>query len=246
MIKPSALDAYGLEYHVVRARNRLYFRLSRKDDTGARKIFVIGHPRTGTGTIHRILLRNGVRAVHTAGNWKTAAYEGFSDRGNFQPFDLFERYYPNSVFVLNTRPLLNYLRSRMHQTLKPHRSRRVPRPRFSRANIRNEVLRRNAHFLACARHFTGRDNLVVVNIERPGALKFMSEQLGLRYEGDIWHNRRGAAMDEATAHELEAAFADLGIGDAGDNPFVIPTLLDADERDELETFLARNREHIYL
>lgn len=246
MIRPSPLDRYGIEHSVVRLRNRLYFRFSPKDDPATRKIFVIGHPRTGTGTIHRILLANGIRARHTPGTWKTARYDAFSDRGNYQPFELLDRHYRNSVFVLNTRPAANYVHSRIKQTLKSHRNRRLPRPRFSVANIRNEILRRNAHFLACVQHFRDQDNLVVVNIERPGAFDFLARHLGLAHEQEIWHNRRRDAPDETTARRVEAAFESLGVGNHADDPFIIPTLLDEDERRDVEAFRTRHHERIFL
>jgi hypothetical protein len=246
MIRPSPFDRYGIEDSIVRLRNHLYVRLSPKDDPATEKIFVIGHPRTGTGTIHRILLANGIRARHSSGTWKTARYDAFSDRGNYQPFELLDRHYPNSIFVLNTRPVANYIHSRIKQTLKSHRNRRLPRPRFSTANIRNEILRRNAHFLACVRHFREQDNLVVVNIERPGAFDFLAEQLSLTHEQEIWHNRRTDPPDETTAGRVDAAFESLGASDHRQDPFIVPALLSDDERDEVAAFHARHHERIFL
>jgi len=246
MVKPSPFDLYELEYRLVCARNRLFTRLARRDDPGARKIFVIGHPRTATATIHQFLIDSGIRARHTAGRWRTAEYDAFSDRGNYQPFDLLDRYYPNSTFVLNTRPVANYLRSRVYQTRKGWRNRGLPQPKFSAAHARNEILRRNNDLFAAARHFVDRDNLIVMNIERPGAFRFMCRHLGLEWNGDIWRSRTSKSMDDDLAASIDAAFEQLGASEDRDNPFVIRSLLDEDERATLDRFLEVNAERVYL
>ncbi|MDZ7828825.1 MAG: hypothetical protein U5K33_04825 [Halofilum sp. (in: g-proteobacteria)] len=146
-------DIYGFEYQAVRLRNRLYFRLGPKDDRDARKIFVAGHPRTGTGTLHRIFVANGLDSSHTAGTWKTARHDCFSDRGNYQPLARFADWYRNAEFVLNTRPAWKYLKSRMNQTVKKRTNQGLLQPRFTARNVANEILRRNNHFLDCVRLF---------------------------------------------------------------------------------------------
>lgn len=246
MIKPSPFDLFALEYHVVRLRNRWSFRLGAKGDRDARKIFVIGHPRTATAAIHRILVDNGIRAKHTARRWRTAAFDAFSDRGHYQPVDLLDRHYRRSVFVLNTRPAGHYLRSRMKQTAKSRRNSTLPHARFARAHIRNELLRRNAYLFWCARHFRDRDNLIVLNIERPGAFDFMRDQLGLARAQASAPNQPTQTPDDEMSQGIHAAFAELGVEDQLAHSFVIPELLDSDERGELDMFFAHNRDRIYL
>ncbi len=161
MARQPSLDLYQLEYLAVRARNGLYFRLGPKADRDVFKLFVAGHPRTGTGTLHRIFKENGLRSAHTAGNWKTARFDCFSDRGNYQPFERFADYYRNAWFVLNTRPAYNYVKSRASHTIKKRGNHGMMQPRFTARHAANEILRRNKCFLDFVRYFQERDNVVV-------------------------------------------------------------------------------------
>ena len=246
MAQQPSFDVYQLEYALVRARNRLYFRLGPKDERDARKIFVAGHPRTGTGTLHRIFVDNGLDSAHTPGTWKTARHECFSDRGNYQPLALLDDYSRNGRFIMNTRPAWSYLKSRMNQTVKKRTNKGLVQPRFTARNVANEILRRNNHFLDFVRHFHDKDNFVVVNIERPGAFDFVCEQLDLQREKEIWHNKGRPRLAEETLGLIDAGFRLLGIEDERTNPFIIPQLLDEPERRMVEGFLSDHAERIRL
>ena len=118
-----------------------------------RRIFVVGHNKTGTRSIHQFLSRNGFRGVHwdngrlaesMAGNLARGRtlldgyerFDVFSDMesvawGNYGPrpagivappgrliyayrwFRLLDRQYPGSLFISNTRPLADWLESRI-------------------------------------------------------------------------------------------------------------------------------------
>lgn len=117
-----------------------------------RRIFVVGHNKTGTRSIHQFLSRNGFRGVHWD-NGRLAEsmarnlvrgrpllqgydrYEVFSDMesvawGTYGPrpagvvrpgrliyayrwFKLLDRQEPGSLFIYNTRPLADWLESRL-------------------------------------------------------------------------------------------------------------------------------------
>lgn len=240
-------DIYGFEYQAVRLRNRLYFRFGPKDDRDARKIFVAGHPRTGTGTLHRIFVANGLDSSHTAGTWKTARHDCFSDRGNYQPLARFADWYRNAEFVLNTRPAWKYLKSRMNQTVKKRTNQGLLQPSFTARNVANEILRRNNHFLDCVRLFNSLgDRFVVANIERDGAFDFISTALDLRYEESVWHNKARPRLPEETVALIDEGFRRLGLEEERMNPFIIPQLLDDNERELVDDFLARHAERVFL
>jgi len=245
--KPALFDTYQLEYLVVRTRNELYFRLGPKGDRRARKIFVIGHPRTGTGSLHRLFLQNGVHSLHSPGNWNTAKYEAFSDRGNYQPFQLFDRYYEDSVFVLNTRPAYRYVKSRLNQTAKSRQNKQRRSAKFTERNIENEIVRRNNMFLQAVRHFHGKSNLIVINIERPGAFDFLCGRLGFENRAEVSKNRSPRqVLSQQDLHNIDRAFQRLGIEDEKENTFIIPQLLDRRERHLVDDFLARPADTVYL
>lgn len=117
------------------------------------RVFVVGHNKTGTRSIHQFLSRNGFRGVHwdnrrlaesMASNLARGRpllegyerYDAFSDMesvvwGSYGPrfdgretrpgrliyayrwFRLLDRQYPGSLFIYNTRPVADWLDSRL-------------------------------------------------------------------------------------------------------------------------------------
>jgi len=68
-------------FAVIRARMRLHFLFAPKDDRQAVKYFVIGHPRCGTTSLHRLFEANGLRSFHDSKDWQTDRFDAFSDFG---------------------------------------------------------------------------------------------------------------------------------------------------------------------
>lgn len=245
--RPDTLDIFQLEYRAVRLRNSLFFRLVPKGDRGRRKYFVIGHPRTGTLALHKIFEANGIRAQHSSGNWKTWRYDAFSDRGNYQPFELFARRYPNARFVLNTRPADGYIRSRMNHIARSRGRKGLPGARFTSSHVRNELLQRNHYFLRVIRHFSGTDRLTVINIHRPGAMAFVCQRLGLDFPGDAPSKPPARqVLTERDLENIDAAFDELGLTEQKMNPFIFPELLDDDDNRFLQDFLQRHQQAVHI
>lgn len=244
---PDLLDLFQLELRAVRFRNTLFFRLGPKGSRQRRKYFVIGHPRTGTLALHKIFEANEIAAQHSSGNWKTWRYDAFSDRGNYQPFALFARYYPNALFVLNTRPADGYIHSRMNHIARSRGRRNRPGARFTRGHVRNELLERNRYFLNVIRHFNDSDRLTVMNIGRPGAMAFACQRLGLYFPGDAPSKSKARhVLTEQDQRNIDAAFEELGIAESKSNPFIFPELLNAEENRFLEGFLDSHRHAVHL
>lgn len=237
------VDLYQLEHRVVRARNYLNFRLQRKDSPERAKVFVVGHPRTGTKSLHKLFLANGLRSEHTSGNWHTRHYDCFSDRGNFQPFELMDAVYPNAAFVLNTRPVYNYLRSvTRHRFGRGRKSSGLVEP--SVRNLEHEIIERNRDFLRFVRHFRDKANFCVANIERPESLAFVAERLGLQAP-DI-ANRPGKQWRDQDLAKIDRAFANLGLDHRREEPLVLEELLDEADRALYRRFLTEQAERILL
>jgi hypothetical protein len=77
------------------------------------KIFVIGFNKTGTSSIDKFLKKLGLNSIHTTTPVLEIIhdYDAFSD-GIHSQFRLYYQHYPNSLFILNTRPLRSWLISR--------------------------------------------------------------------------------------------------------------------------------------
>lgn len=214
-LKSRRFDLYDIEFAVVRARNRLNTLLSDKGDRDARKIFVIGHARTGTTSFHRAFNENGLNSEHSPGNWHLAGYDAFSDRGDYRPVDLYRGYYPNAHFILNTRPVGDWVISYMRHRDRLH----------SRKHIVNMILRRNQYFARIISMFKSDDRLTVVDISRPGAINFGLRSAGLPEVLEETRANSGPKDQKVRSIANYEAVAASPVGRFFDRPFLIPELL---------------------
>ncbi|SFC92783.1 hypothetical protein SAMN05660831_00113 [Thiohalospira halophila DSM 15071] len=111
-------------------------------------------------------------------------------------------------------------------------------------NIENEIIERNRDFVRFLRTFQSSDNCLVVNIERPGALDFVADHLGLS-RLEIGNSPRQNWREKDLA-KIDRAFQGLGIGDSREEPLVIDSLLDEEEKALSRRFLEANHERIRL
>ena len=209
----TAMDFYHLSESLIRLRMALHFRLSEKSPREASKIFVIGHPRTGTTSLHRLFLAAGKTSIHRAANWQTSQAECFSDYGHCRPVRQLADYYTKAQFVLNCRPVRNHLLSLGAYYNRP----------FSTKNYRYELRRRLRHFDNVLDILGDSDRLIVVNIERPGAMGFVAGQLGLQVPPEEAagrkHNRGKRQPTEQTRRRVDEALAEIGA--SGDEPLLV-------------------------
>lgn len=220
-------DLNDIALGVIRIRMRLHFMLTSKGDRQAVKYFVIGHPRCGTTSLHRLFQANGLRSFHGARDWPPARYDAFSDFGQVRPVAAYDRTYPNARFILNFRPLRAYLDS-----IATHHQRV-----FSVRHFVNEAYRRADYFAWVLEHFAGRDDFVAVNIEAPGAVSAVADILGIdvREPPDgMHHNRSNRPRIARNTANIEAALEVLGlVEEAGQG--VLVSALHGDRQDCLRT-----------
>lgn len=219
-------DVNDITIEIIRTRMRLHFMLTPKGDRQAGKIFVIGHPRNGTTTLHRLFRANGLNSFHDSRDWRTGRFDAFSDFGQVRPVAAYDRTYPNARFILNFRPLRKYLVS-----IAAHH-RRV----FSVQNFVNEVYRRADWFAWCLRHFRGRPDFMAVNIEAPGAVERVAEfcefPVRLPPEGAVNNVSNRPKLAENTRN-IEAALDALGLSEEAGRGCLVSRLHPATERAEL-------------
>lgn len=240
------IDVYSLEYHTVRFRNWLHNKIEAKDSSDRLKIFVVGHPRTATGTLHRTLEANGLNSKHTAGRWRTRAYDCFADRGNYQPLGALKKDYPNAVFLLNTRPAAHYIYSRLNRYVRINERKARPRPTFSRHYIKGEILRRNRHFVRFARLFMQSGDFLIFNIERPDSFNAVKEHLELDHVPEHKPATGRTILTEAEISLVRECFEELNIPDEMDNPFVIHSLLDSEQDRLVRDFINQHHSRLLL
>ncbi|SLN29750.1 hypothetical protein PEL8287_01363 [Roseovarius litorisediminis] len=193
-------DLNDIAFGVIRARMRLHFMVTPKGDRQAKKYFVIGHPRNGTTTMHKLFQANGLNSFHDSRDWETGKFDAFSDFGQVRPVAAYDRTYPNATFILNFRPLRKYLISiaAHHQKI------------FSTQNFVNEIWRRAEYFAWVLRHFKGRDDFIAVNIEAPGALAAVADFCGFKtaqLPGGSVHNVSNRPKLEENQRNIDEALA---------------------------------------
>ncbi len=210
-------DIYDIAFGVIRARMRLHFMITPKGDRQRHMYFVIGHPRTGTTTLHRLFEANGIKSVHQSADWPVARYDGFSDFGQLRPVAGYDRTFPNARFILNFRPLRNYLVS-----ISAHHQRI-----FTPRNFVDEIWRRADYFAWALGYFNGRDDFMAVNIEAPAALREVADFCGFESaepSGGPVHNVSDRVRSEANLHNIETALKALGLSDEANRGCLVSKL----------------------
>ncbi len=232
------LDAEAVERAVVRARMWAHFAVSPKGPRDARKVFCLGPAKTATSSLHAMFVENGLRSLHSSGDWPVARFDAFSDRGDYRPFRAYATTFPAAVFVLNTRGLRGYLSSyATHLQRKAPEAGRKPLPM---QYFINRTLRRNRQMAQVLTHFAGTDRLIVVNIDRPGAIDFVAQRLGLAPSSQPHRHRTKRAPFAENEANIDAALAAMGLGDQGREPLVFDRLLTSAERTEAAMPAAAN------
>jgi len=228
------LDVNDVAFAVIRARMRLHFMVTPKGDRQAAKYFVIGHPRCGTTSLHKLFAANGLRSFHDSKDWQTGRYDAFSDFGQVRPVAAYDHTYPNARFILNFRPLRNYLVS-----IAAHHQRV-----FSVQNFINEAHRRADWFAWALTHFEGRRDFMAVNIEAPGALPAVADHFGLARpepDGGSRHNMGQRPRLPENAANIEAALEALGLSEEAERGVLVSRL-----HGDRQTALARARDSVRL
>lgn len=225
-------DLNDLAFAVIRARMWLHFIVIPKGDRQAARYFVIGHPRCGTTSLHRLFEANGLRSFHDSKDWQTGRFDAFSDFGQVRPVAAYDRTYPNARFILNFRPLRGYLTSiaAHHQKV------------FSVQNFINEAHRRADWFAWVLTHFAGRRNFMAVNIEAPGALPAVADHFGLgrpEPEGGSHHNAGQRPRLAENAANIETALDALGLGEEAGRGVLVSHL-----HGDRQSALARARDSV--
>ena len=134
-----------------------------------KKIFVIGFNKTGTTSFHNLFKKVNIKSIHTGRpvlNY-IHKYNAFSD-GYHVNFHKYYNAYPNSLFILNTRPIEKWLLSRYK-----HGAYRNFKPGWcwpvSDEKTNAWITGRENHFRNILNFFKDKPNqLFIINIEKNG------------------------------------------------------------------------------
>ena len=132
------------------------------------KIFSIGFNKTGTTSIHNLLMRHGINSVHTKRHVLEiiGRYEAFTD-GSHYDFRKYYEQYPDALFILNTRPIRKWLISR-YKHAKIHGFKECWCWPINSARTNKWIEDRESHFKNIIDFFKDKPKqLFIVNIEKP-------------------------------------------------------------------------------
>ena len=142
------------------------------------KIFVIGFNKTATSTFQWLFQENGLRTQHFS-KWDVPNYTCFGDNGDKNNFKKLDENYPNSLFILNVRPLRDWLISRFKHGLR-QKSPNWAHP-YSIEKCSKWLSDREKHHGELLSHFqSSPDKLIVINTNKQGWQNYVADFIGLK------------------------------------------------------------------
>jgi hypothetical protein len=153
------------------------------------KIFVIGFNKCGTTSLNRLFKSCNINSVHKSGlNSQdilelASKYDAITDGIHYNFQDYYDKY-PNSLFILNTRPIYKWLLSRYKHHSRLYNNNKNYQSWCWPASIErtNEWIKtRRQHYKNVKYFFKDKPGqLKIVNIENPGwenkVLRFIKKQ----------------------------------------------------------------------
>jgi hypothetical protein len=140
------------------------------------KIFVIGFNKTGTCSFHHFFRANHLKSQH-AKKWNPTSYDCFSDNGQLNNFKKLAVEHPNSVFILNTRALDEWVISRFRHGARFKKAWAYPP---SAMKCVNWIQDREQHHKKILEYFVNAPaRIFIVNIDQPNWLNYVANMLGL-------------------------------------------------------------------
>lgn len=168
-----------------------------------RKIFVIGLNKCGTTSFFRLFDFLGIKAYHGSNKPIQPVIHSFEAFADFHPDLLCVKrafsFYPDSFFILNTRPLGDWLYSKLiHRKIYADRQETISRAVAKQTEIRRRYNRQLFQF------FKEVDRMALVNIGRDGWCKFVANWLGFSYlGGDVFRNKTSKNPVSASQQMLD-------------------------------------------
>jgi hypothetical protein len=155
------------------------------------KIFVIGTWKCGTASLHRLFTKLGLKSLHSS-DWDLRKYQCFSNgqiyRDNINDFTELYEIYPNSLFILNTRPLNDWLMSIGKHTSVMHNHKNSPHKTAD--EFVKFCKRRKTHHADVLNFFSENNpnKLIIASIQNQTWTGLVASALGYNFDGEIKEN----------------------------------------------------------
>lgn len=195
-----------------------------------RKIIFIGFNKTGTTTIHNVMSKNGFDSVHCAG------VRRFKNRYNrickvirrrdvvcdwgdthieVNTLEKLSNEFENELFVLNTRSLKNWIKSRLKHYLTRKRwdfdNREFSLTDVSLENAKMFLQQRTIFYENVARIFCDKGNLLILDIDDVFFYDYISREVGksIEYTGDRKNERALYEMSDESIFKINEVLSEL-------------------------------------
>jgi len=133
------------------------------------KIFVIGFNKTGTSSLHQLFIELGIKSTHSVVPVMSIInnFDAFTDGDHFN-FKEYYNKYPDSLFILNTRPISKWLISR-YKHAKFHKFKESWCWPISEEKTNKWITEREIHYQNIYDFFLDKPKqLLIINIEKEG------------------------------------------------------------------------------
>ena len=167
-----------------------------------KKIFVIGFNKTGTSSFHALFKNLGINSTHDCSNVPVLNiidnHDAFTDGDHYNFPEYFNKY-PDSLFILNTRPMKNWLVSR-YKHAEHHQFNDCWCWPVSDEKTNDWIIDRERHHTNILDFFKNKPNkLLIINIEKngweDGVIKYLQQFNNIKkdkilFGKKIHHNKR--------------------------------------------------------
>lgn len=181
------------------------------------KIFVIGFNKTATSTFDQLFKDNGLPSQHVT-KWNVANYTCFGDNGNLNDFKNLDKNYPNSLFILNVRPLRDWLISRFKHGLRHHANWAYP---YTIEKCKKWLSEREDHHAELLSYFKDYpEKLIIIDITKDNWQNYVADFLNLQkrqVEDRNVHPTLKENQDHMNIVNLVDSFLDSHGGSIGDS-----------------------------
>ena len=142
------------------------------------KIFVIGFNKTATSTFQWLFKENGLPTQHVS-KWDVPNYTCFGDNGDKNHFKNLDKNYPNSLFILNVRPLSDWLISRFKHGLREDSPNWAHPYNIEKCN--KWLSDRQKHHSELLSHFKGSpEKLIIIDTSKCDWQNYVADFIGLK------------------------------------------------------------------
>lgn len=179
------------------------------------KIFLIGCNKAGTKSFNKLFGQLDLKSQHDRKNWDLKDYQCFTDGFHYnKKFIEYHKMFENSLFILNTRPLNNWLKSKSkHGYLYAPRG--IWPPNYTQ--YIEWIQQRDTHFNEVINYFSDKNHkLLICNIEKEGWENFIASNISKDksktysvHENRIQESKIDPSIRSLIDEELNKAYLDL-------------------------------------